>query len=50
MATGLESRMVHLSEKFAGVALVSVPDIKAGVLKSALTSLEEEGRLRTAWS
>ena len=39
----LESRMVHLSEKFAGVARVSVPDVKAATLQSALEGLGEEG-------
>lgn len=39
----LESRMVHLSEKFAGVVRVSVPDVNASGLEAALASLEEEG-------
>ena len=39
----LESRMVHLAEKFAGVARVDVPAAKADALKAALEALDAEG-------
>ncbi len=39
----LESRMVHLAEKFAGLARVEVRDDKLAALKSAVMALEAEG-------
>lgn len=39
----LESRMVHLARKFAGLARVEVPDGKAASLKAAVMALEAEG-------
>ena len=36
----LESRMAHLAEKFAGVAVVEVPDAKADALSMALKALD----------
>jgi len=39
----LESRMVHLAEKFAGVARISVPDDKAAALEGALAALRDDG-------
>ena len=39
----LESRMVHLAEKFAGLARVEVPADKAASLRAAVMALESEG-------
>ena len=39
----LESRMAHLAEKFAGIAMVEIPAGKVAPLKKALAVLEEEG-------
>ena len=39
----LESRMVHLAEKFAGVARISVPDDEAAALEGALAALRDDG-------
>lgn len=39
----LESRMVHLAEKFAGLARVEVPADKAVSLRAAVMALESEG-------
>ena len=39
----LESRMVHLSGRFAGLARVEVADERAASLKSAVMALEAEG-------
>ena len=39
----LESRMSHLAEKFAGIAMVEIPAGKVAALKKALAVLEGEG-------
>lgn len=39
----LESRMVHLAEKFAGLARVEVPADRAASLRAAVMALESEG-------
>ena len=39
----LESRMVHLAEKFAGLARVEVADDRIGALKARVMALEAEG-------
>lgn len=39
----LESRMAHLAEKFAGIAMVEIPDGKVSSLAKALQALEAEG-------
>ena len=39
----LESRMAHLAEKFAGIAMVEIPAGKVAALKKALAVLEDEG-------
>lgn len=39
----LESRMAHLAEKFAGIAMVEIPDGKSSSLEKALRALEAEG-------
>ena len=39
----LESRMAHLAEKFAGIAMVEIPDRKFASLEKALRALEAEG-------
>jgi len=39
----LESRMAHLAEKFAGIAMIEIPAGKVGALKKALTVLQDEG-------
>jgi glycine cleavage system regulatory protein len=39
----LESRMSHLAEKFAGIAMVEIPAEKIAGLKKALGVLEDEG-------
>lgn len=39
----LESRMVHLAEKFAGVARVEIRRTKIAALRDALTALNAEG-------
>ncbi len=39
----LESRMAHLAEKFAGIAMVEISGKKVAGLKKALAALEKEG-------
>ncbi|MEE8444076.1 MAG: ACT domain-containing protein [Alphaproteobacteria bacterium] len=39
----LESRMANLAEKFAGIAMVEVPEDQAPALRKALSALEAEG-------
>ena len=39
----LESRMAHLAEKFAGIAMVEIPAGKVATLKKALALLKDEG-------
>jgi len=39
----LESRMSHLAEKFAGIAMVEIPVGKVAALKKTLAVLEDEG-------
>ncbi len=39
----LESRMVHLAEKFAGLARIEVADGKVAALKAKVMALEAEG-------
>ncbi len=39
----LESRMAHLAEKFAGIAMVDIADDKVASLRAALTALDAEG-------
>ncbi len=39
----LESRMAHLAEKFAGIAMVEIPAGKITALKKALAVLGDEG-------
>lgn len=39
----LESRMAHLAEKFAGIAMIEIPAGKLKELEKALAALESEG-------
>lgn len=39
----LESRMAHLAEQFAGIAMIEIPEKKIPALRKALTALESEG-------
>ena len=39
----LESRMAHLSEKFAGIVRIAISDANVSSLKNALTALDESG-------
>lgn len=39
----LESRMAHLAEKFAGIAMVDIAADKVSAVKAALAALETEG-------
>jgi len=39
----LESRMSRLANRFAGILLVSVPEVSAAALQAALCGLESEG-------
>jgi glycine cleavage system regulatory protein len=39
----LESRMAHLAEKFAGIAMIEIPGDNISSLKAALTALDAEG-------
>ena len=39
----LESRMAHLAEKFAGIAMIEIAAGKVAALKKALAVLEDEG-------
>lgn len=39
----LESRMAHLAEKFAGIAMIEIPAGKIAALKEALAVLKDEG-------
>ncbi len=39
----LESRMAHLAEKFAGIAMIELPEDNVPALRKALSALEAEG-------
>jgi glycine cleavage system regulatory protein len=39
----LESRMAHLAEMFAGIAMVEIPDDNVSSFKTALMALEADG-------